>query len=36
MGGLAVLGPTRIDYEHMIPAVQYIARLFDELVHGAN
>ncbi|HZU22387.1 MAG TPA: heat-inducible transcriptional repressor HrcA, partial [Terriglobales bacterium] len=22
MGGLAVLGPTRIDYEHMIPAVQ--------------
>jgi heat-inducible transcriptional repressor len=36
MGSLAVLGPTRIDYEHMIPAVQYIARLFDELVHGAN
>jgi heat-inducible transcriptional repressor len=36
MGGLAVLGPTRMDYEHMIPAVQYIARLFDELVHGAN
>lgn len=36
MGGLAVIGPTRLDYEHMIPAVQYIARLFDELVHGAN
>ncbi len=31
MGSLAVLGPTRIDYEHTISAVSYIARLFDRL-----
>ena len=35
-GGLAVLGGVRIDYEHMIPAVQYIARLFDELAQREN
>ncbi len=31
MGSLAVIGPTRMDYEHTITAVSYIARLFDLL-----
>jgi len=31
MGSLAVIGPTRMDYEHTISAVSYIARLFDRL-----
>jgi heat-inducible transcriptional repressor len=31
MGSLAVIGPTRMDYEHTITAVSYIARMFDEL-----
>ena len=31
MGSLAVIGPTRMDYEHTITAVSYIARLFDRL-----
>lgn len=30
-GSLAVIGPTRMDYEHTITAVSYIARLFDQL-----
>jgi len=30
MGSLAVIGPTRMDYEHTISAVSYIARMFDE------
>src|SRR5437763_6112391 len=34
MGSLAVLGPTRIDYEHTITAVSYIARLFDSILNG--
>src|SRR6202007_1487447 len=33
MGSLAVLGPTRIDYEHTITAVSYIARLFDRVLN---
>jgi heat-inducible transcriptional repressor len=36
MGSLAVLGPTRIDYEHTITAVSYIARLFDRILNGAD
>ncbi len=36
MGSLAVLGPTRIDYEHTITAVQYIARLFDRILNEAE
>ncbi|HZQ91247.1 MAG TPA: heat-inducible transcriptional repressor HrcA [Terriglobales bacterium] len=32
-GSLAVLGPTRIDYEHTITAVSYIARLFDKILN---
>jgi heat-inducible transcriptional repressor len=31
MGSLAVIGPTRIDYEHTISAVSYIARMFDRV-----
>jgi heat-inducible transcriptional repressor len=31
LGSLAVIGPTRMDYEHTITAVSYIARLFDQL-----
>jgi heat-inducible transcriptional repressor len=31
MGSLAVIGPTRMDYEHTIAAVSYIARMFDHL-----
>jgi heat-inducible transcriptional repressor len=30
VGSLAVIGPTRIDYEHTITAVSYIAGLFDQ------
>ncbi|HUK87060.1 MAG TPA: heat-inducible transcriptional repressor HrcA [Terriglobales bacterium] len=33
MGSLAVIGPTRMDYEHTITAVSYIARLFDNLLN---
>lgn len=33
MGSLAVIGPTRIDYEHTITAVRYIARLFDKILN---
>ena len=33
MGSLAVLGPPRIDYQHTITAVSYIARLFDKLLN---
>jgi heat-inducible transcriptional repressor len=31
MGSLAVIGPTRMDYEHTITAVSYIARMFDQV-----
>ncbi|MGH9581255.1 MAG: heat-inducible transcriptional repressor HrcA [Terriglobales bacterium] len=33
MGSLAVLGPTRIDYEHTITAVAYIAQVFDKILN---
>ncbi|HXY51936.1 MAG TPA: heat-inducible transcriptional repressor HrcA [Terriglobales bacterium] len=36
MGSLAVLGPTRIDYQHAITAVSYIARLFDQLLNESE
>lgn len=36
MGSLAVLGPTRIDYEHSITAVSYIARLFDRILNESE
>jgi heat-inducible transcriptional repressor len=31
IGSLAVIGPTRMDYEHTISAVSYIARMFDQV-----
>jgi len=33
VGSLAVIGPTRIDYQHTISAVSYIARLFDQILN---
>lgn len=36
MGSLAVLGPTRMDYEHSITAVSYIARLFDRILNESE
>jgi len=36
MGSLAVIGPTRMDYEHTITAVSYIARMFDKLWNEAT
>ncbi len=36
MGSLAVLGPTRMDYEHTITAVSYIATLFDRILNESD
>src|SRR6201988_2350259 len=36
MGSLAVIGPTRMDYQHTITAVSYIARLFDKILKEAE
>jgi heat-inducible transcriptional repressor len=36
MGSLAVIGPTRIDYQHAITAVSYIARLFDKVLNESD
>src|SRR5438045_3511441 len=36
MGSLAVIGPTRMDYQHTITAVSYIARLFDQLLNQSE
>jgi heat-inducible transcriptional repressor len=36
MGSLAVIGPTRIDYQNTITAVSYIARLFDRLLNESE
>ena len=33
VGSLAVIGPTRIDYQHTMTAVSYIARLFDKILN---
>ncbi len=33
VGSLAVIGPTRIDYEHTMTAVRYIAGLFDKILN---
>jgi heat-inducible transcriptional repressor len=32
-GSLAVIGPTRMDYQHAMTAVSYIARLFDKILN---
>jgi heat-inducible transcriptional repressor len=36
MGSLAVIGPTRIDYQHTMNAVSYIARLFDKVLNESE
>jgi heat-inducible transcriptional repressor len=36
MGSLAVLGPTRMDYQNTITAVSYIARLFDKILNESE
>jgi len=36
MGSLAVLGPPRMDYQHTITAVSYIARLFDKVLNESE
>jgi len=36
MGSLAVLGPLRMDYQHTITAVSYIARLFDKILNESE
>jgi heat-inducible transcriptional repressor len=36
MGSLAVIGPTRIDYQHTMTAVSYIARLFDKILNESE
>ena len=36
MGSLAVLGPTRIDYQHTINVVAYIAKLFDQVLNDSD
>jgi len=36
MGSLAVIGPTRMDYQHTITAVSYIARLFDKVLNESD
>jgi len=36
MGSLAVIGPTRMDYQQAITAVSYIARLFDKVLNESE
>jgi len=36
VGSFAVLGPTRMDYEHTITAVSHIARLFDHILNEGD
>ncbi|HET7208330.1 MAG TPA: heat-inducible transcriptional repressor HrcA [Terriglobales bacterium] len=36
VGSLAVIGPTRIDYQHTMTAVSYIARLFDKILNESE
>ena len=36
LGRLAVIGPTRMDYQHTITAVSYIARLFDKVLNESD
>jgi heat-inducible transcriptional repressor len=35
-GSLAVIGPTRIDYQHTMTAVSYITRLFDQILNETD
>ena len=36
LGSLAVIGPTRMDYQHTMTAVSYIARLFDKILNESE
>jgi heat-inducible transcriptional repressor len=36
VGSLAVIGPTRMDYQHTITAVSYITRLFDKILNESE
>ncbi|HEY1263067.1 MAG TPA: heat-inducible transcriptional repressor HrcA, partial [Terriglobales bacterium] len=36
MGSLAVIGPTRMDYQHAMTAVSYIARMFDKVLNESE
>jgi heat-inducible transcriptional repressor len=36
MGSLAVIGPTRMDYQHTMTVVSYIARLFDKILNESE
>jgi len=36
IGSLAVIGPKRIDYQHTMTAVSYIARLFDNVLNESE
>jgi heat-inducible transcriptional repressor len=36
VGSLAVIGPTRMDYQNTITAVSYIARLFDKVLNDTD
>jgi heat-inducible transcriptional repressor len=36
MGSLAVIGPSRMDYQHTMTAVSYIARLFDKILNESE
>ena len=36
LGSLAVLGPTRMDYQNAKAAVSYIAGLFDRILNDAE
>jgi len=36
IGSLAVIGPTRIDYQHAMTAVSYIARMFDKVLNESG
>ena len=36
LGSLAVIGPTRMDYQHTMSAVSYIARLFDKILNDSE
>jgi heat-inducible transcriptional repressor len=36
MGSLAVIGPTRLDYQHTMSAVSYIARMFDKVLNESE
>jgi transcriptional regulator of heat shock response len=33
---VAVIGPTRMDYQHTITAVSYIADLFDKILNDKD